>query len=94
MSDAPSPLASVVACALLALPAQAQDRTIPTPQATYSIGDRVPEHLKVSQGYAGLDLPPLKEGRCYVRTDEFIYTIDRRTREVLDVRPIANVLIW
>ena len=95
MTDGSNPIASMMALAFLAQPAPAQDRTVPTPQPTYSVGDTVSADLKtVTKGYSGLDLPPLENGKCYVRTDEFIYIIDRETREVLKVQPVSDVLIW
>ncbi|WP_375262090.1 hypothetical protein [Palleronia sp.] len=94
MTGSFSSVASIAAFSLLTGSATAQDKPVPIPKAVYAVGDTVPDGLKIAHSYAGLDLPPLTRDKCYTRTDEFIYTLDRKTREVLEVRPIADVLIW
>ena len=78
---------------LLAPPALAGDHNVPKPKAVYAVGDTVPNGLKIADGYPGIDLPTLRGETCYVRTDEFIYTINRETREVLKIHLIAELLI-
>ena len=87
-------LAMTLSLVLLAHPVASQTRALPKPQPAYAVGDTVPPGLKVATGYPGVDLPTLEGDTCYVRTNEFIYTIHRDTREVIEVRPIADVLIW
>ena len=87
-------IASVLALALLAHPVPAGNRTPSASQPAYAVGDTVPARLKVADGYPGIDLPTLEGETCYVRTNEFIYTIRRDTREVIEVWAVADVLIW
>ncbi|SFG20766.1 hypothetical protein SAMN04488020_101511 [Palleronia marisminoris] len=83
-------IASVLSLALLAHPVPAENHT----QPAYAVGDTVPARLKVADGYPGIDLPTLGGETCYVRTNEFIYTIRRDTREVIEVWAVSDVLIW
>ena len=59
----------------------------------FLVGDVMPKDRTEHPYFPGLDLPRLGNGDAYVRTDEFIYRIDSKTRIIREVVPIATVIL-
>ena len=92
LSVAPAPAAPQDAPAATA---RSQDKGAgPRPRhALYKVGDKVPEGSKMVPSFPGLDLPTLSDAEGYLRSNEHIYRVDRKTLKVLDVVSLATVLL-
>ncbi len=59
----------------------------------FHVGEIMPEARETQDSYPGIDLPRLREAELYVRTDEFVYRINRKSRVIQEVIPIATVIL-
>lgn len=59
----------------------------------YEKGDRVRDDVEFVGVFPGMDLPAAPRGEAYLRTDEHVYRVNRRTLVVIEVIRIGAVIL-